>query len=60
MSCGIICRRKFCRGGVLRHIHLAEQEPDWIDKMERGILIFLCLINLPVLIAAALLAEFVL
>ena len=60
MSCGIICKREIDYRPLSRYILLPEREPDWIDKAFRGFLIFLCIIHIPVLIAAALLAEFVL
>ena len=62
MSCGVICRREIDDKPMppLAAWLCVEQETDWIDKAFRGFLIFVCIINIPVLIAVALLAEFVL
>lgn len=60
MTCGVLCRREIDYKPLSRYVHLPEQESDWIDKALRGFFIFLCIINAPVLITAALLAEFVL
>jgi hypothetical protein len=58
MTCGIICKRDVDYEPWPEVADGPEPEPDLADKILRGFLVFLCIINIPVLIAAALVAEF--